>query len=122
MQNNSAYTNNDSDHRNSGFGYPANLRNPYALGIFFIGLAILLYTGWWWPGIMPVLGISLCVEFATRGRLAQGLGFLLLFLAIPTAVYAATWGLLPWQLIGPGALVAVGVGYLIKASATARRG
>jgi predicted phage tail protein len=27
-------------------------------GIFLISLGVLLYTGWWWPGIMIALGLS----------------------------------------------------------------
>ena len=37
------------------------------IGIFFIGLGLLLMTGWWWPGIMFVLAATVIAR-----RLAAG--------------------------------------------------
>jgi hypothetical protein len=37
-------------------------------GVFLIGLAILFITGWWWPGIMFVLGIAGIVRAVRDGR------------------------------------------------------
>jgi hypothetical protein len=30
--------------------------------VWLIGLAVLAYKGWWWPGILVLVGISLIVE------------------------------------------------------------
>jgi len=37
-------------------------------GTFLIGLAILFLTGWWWPGIMYVIGIALIARTVSEGR------------------------------------------------------
>ena len=34
--------------------------------IWMIGIAVLAITGWWWPGIMIVVAISLLTEAAVR--------------------------------------------------------
>ena len=39
-----------------------------ALGIFLIGLAVISYWQFWWPGIMVVLGITFLVKQYLRGR------------------------------------------------------
>jgi hypothetical protein len=33
-------------------------RDGIAGGLLLIGIGVLLLTGWWWPGIMVVLGIA----------------------------------------------------------------
>ena len=38
-------------------------------GIFLISLGVLLYTGWWWPGIMIALGLSSGASLIFRGRM-----------------------------------------------------
>lgn len=37
-------------------------------GVFLIGLAVLFITGFWWPGIMFVLGIAMLVRTVSEGR------------------------------------------------------
>jgi len=37
-------------------------------GTFLIGLALLFLFGWWWPGILFVLGIALMVRAVAAGR------------------------------------------------------
>ena len=37
-------------------------------GTFLIGLAVLFLTGWWWPGIMYVIGIALIARTVSEGR------------------------------------------------------
>lgn len=36
-------------------------------GIFLIGLALLFMTGWWWPGIMFVIGASIIGNTVAEG-------------------------------------------------------
>ena len=56
-------------------------------GIFLISLGILIITGWWWPGIMIAIGLAGGAELVFRGRIAQGIGTLVFFCAIPVAVW-----------------------------------
>ena len=37
-------------------------------GTFLIGLALLFITGWWWPGILYVIGIALMVRAVAQGK------------------------------------------------------
>jgi len=37
-------------------------------GIWLIGIAVLAVTGWWWPGIMVLVGLSAILGAVTRNR------------------------------------------------------
>ncbi|HVU11864.1 MAG TPA: hypothetical protein VHD90_11325 [Phototrophicaceae bacterium] len=37
-------------------------------GTFLIGLAVIFLLGWWWPGIMYVIGIAFLARAAAEGR------------------------------------------------------
>jgi len=39
-----------------------------SLALFFVGLAILSYTGRWWPGIMLVIGLPLALKQYLLGK------------------------------------------------------
>lgn len=43
-------------------------RSGYSGSVFFIGLALLFITGWWWPGIIAVLALSAMVRAYERGK------------------------------------------------------
>lgn len=88
-----------------------NKKSPIFAGIMLIGLGILVFTGWWWPGIMLVIGVALGVDKFLQGQVKEAIGFFLLFLAIPTAVFIITNNIIsptifvPILLIGIGGLV-----------------
>jgi len=84
-------------------------------GIFLISLGVLLYTGWWWPGIMFAIGLSGGAELIFRGKTMRGIGTLAFFCAIPIAVWIIQKGDIPWSLVGPLVLIGVGVIVLVKA-------
>jgi hypothetical protein len=77
-------------------------------GIMLIGLGILVFTGWWWPGIMLVIGTALGVEKFLQGRVKEAVSLFLLFLAIPTAVFIFTNHLIPWTIFAPILLIGIG--------------
>ena len=52
-------------------------------GLLLIGIGVLLLTGWWWPGIMVVLGIAIGAGLVFRGRYLAGLVMAAIFFAIP---------------------------------------
>ena len=37
-------------------------------GVFLIGLAVLFLFGWWWPGILFVLGVALVARTTAEGK------------------------------------------------------
>ena len=80
-------------------------------GIFLIGLGILLYTGWWWPGIMFVIGLASGAELVFRGKILPGLISFLAFSAVPLLVAAD----IPWRIFGPFILISLGAVVLFKA-------
>ncbi len=84
-------------------------------GIFLISLGVLLYTGWWWPGIMFAIGLSAGAELVFRGKTLRGIGTLVLFCAIPIAIWIIQEAEIPWSLVGPLVLIGIGVIVLVKA-------
>lgn len=83
-------------------------------GIFLICLGVLLFTGWWWPGIMIAIGLSGGAELVFRGKTLRGIGTLAFFCAIPFAIWIIQEAEIPWTLVGPLILIGVGVIVLVK--------
>ena len=84
-------------------------------GIFLISLGVLLFTGWWWPGIMFAIGLAAGAELVFRGKTVRGVGTLAFFCAIPIAVWIIQEVAIPWSLVGPVVLIGIGVIALVKA-------
>lgn len=84
-------------------------------GIFLISLGVLLWTGWWWPGIMIAIGLSSGAELVFRGKVARGIGSLVFFCSIPIVVWVIQATQIPWALVGPMILIGIGVIILVKA-------
>lgn len=83
-------------------------------GIFLICLGVLLFTGWWWPGIMFAIGLSGGAELVFRGKTLRGIGTLVFFSAIPIAIWVIQKSEIPWSLVGPMVLIGIGVIVLVK--------
>jgi hypothetical protein len=47
--------------------------NALSGGVFLIGLGVLFYTDYWWPGIVFLLGAEAAVQALARGRGWYGL-------------------------------------------------
>lgn len=92
-------------------------RGGVAGGVILIGIGMLALTGWWWPGIMLVIGCGLAAERLLKGEFAQAGGVLAIFLAIPLAVSLLQHIDIPWSLVGPFVLVAVGLAIVVRAIA-----
>ena len=84
-------------------------------GIFLIGLGVLMYTNWWWPGIMLVIGLSAGAEQIFRGKIASGIGTIAFFSAFPIIWAIVQSTDISWAIIGPFILIALGVIILVKA-------
>ena len=83
-------------------------------GIFLIGLGVLIITGWWWPGIMFVIGLSGGGELIFRGKTWSGIWTIAFFFAIPVIVWVIQETEIPWGLVGPFILIGLGVITLVK--------
>jgi hypothetical protein len=84
-------------------------------GIFLISLGVLLFTGWWWPGIMVAIGISSGAALIFRGKTWQGILSLAFFCGIAIAVeFIRTTGV-SGVIIGAFILIGIGVIVLVKA-------
>jgi len=84
-------------------------------GIFLIGLGVLLFTGWWWPGIMLVIGLSGGAELIFRGQTARGIGTIAFFSAFPIIWALVQTTEISWAIVGPFILIALGAITLVKA-------
>ncbi len=87
--------------------------DPITGGLFLIGLGILLFTGWWWPGIMVALGIAVGAGLAFRGQFASAIIAAAIFFSIPFVVDNASK--IPLQTYGPMVLIGLGAIGLIRA-------
>lgn len=79
-------------------------------GIFLIGLAMLFLTGWWWPGIMFVIGASIIARTMAEGKpwtSATGAFWMIgigVVFGVPGLIEGVDWGT-----IWPLALIAIGL-------------
>ena len=86
-------------------------RNGITGGLLLIGIGVLIFTGWWWPGIMVVLGIAIGAGLVFRGRYLAGLVMAAIFFAIPLLTQTD----IPWNLFAPMVLIGSGAVVLVKA-------
>lgn len=87
-----------------------NGKSPTGLGVFFIGLALMFITGWWWPGIMFVLAASNFADGLARGLKVTENRSGLTLLAIGTIFLITNY--FNWAMIVPLGLIGMGI-YLI---------
>jgi hypothetical protein len=86
------------------------LASGVSWGIILIGVGVLYFYDWWWPGIMIVLGASFAAELLLRGKAKEAGGTFLFFIAI-VIIYELVAGALaaiPWTALI--ALVLIGMG------------
>lgn len=85
-------------------------KNSISGGVFLIGLGLLVYTGWWWPGILLVIGLASSAELILRGKYVAALITFGFFASIPLLVSAD----IPWRIVGPFTLIAMGVAAIYR--------
>lgn len=93
-------------------------RGGIAGGIILIGIGMLIITNWWWPGIMLVIGCALAAERFIKGQLAQAVGVFALFLAIPLGIAILQDINIPWNIVVPFVLIAIGIVGVFRALAS----
>lgn len=83
-------------------------------GIFLIGLGLLMITGWWWPGILVVIGLSGGAEQIFRGRTSSGIWTIVTLCGIALVFTIIQSTDVTWGIIGPFILIALGVIALVR--------
>jgi hypothetical protein len=86
-------------------------RDSITGGLLLVGIGVLLLTGWWWPGIMVVLGIAIGAGLAFRGRYLAGIVMAAILFVIPLLAQTD----IPWNIYAPMILIGLGMVVLVKA-------
>ena len=105
---------NEMDTTNAANGDKQRTASAIWLGIFLIGLGVLIFTGWWWPGIMVILGLAGFAALIFRGQTAKAIGTLVLFWGIAAIAIIVQETDVPWAIVGPLVLIGIGVIVLVK--------
>ncbi len=74
-------------------------------GIFLIGLGLLFWFNWFWPGIFLLIGVVGLVHESMKGKLWNGLASLLVLGGL-AAIFSFNWS---WSLVLPVALIGLGL-------------
>jgi hypothetical protein len=90
-------------------------RSGVAGGLILVGIGVLLITGWWWPGIMVVIGVAVAAERWLSGRTREAILVLGIFLAIPVGIAVLTSVDIPWIWVIALVLIGLGVAGVVKA-------
>jgi hypothetical protein len=90
-------------------------RSGVAGGLILIGIGVLLITGWWWPGIMVVIGVALAAERWLSGRSRDAIMVLGIFLAIPVGISLMASIDIPWIWVIALVLIGLGASGVVKA-------
>ena len=90
-------------------------RSGVAGGLILIGIGVLLITGWWWPGIMVVIGVALAAERWLSGSTREAMVVLGVFLAIPVGIAVMTSIDIPWIWVIALVLIGLGASGVVKA-------
>lgn len=94
-------------------------------GVFFVGLGLLFFTGWWWPGIMFVIAASILARTVAEGERWQTATGALWLIAIGVIfgipglindIAGAFWQIFPLILVGMGLFMLFGGKYRPKVS------
>ncbi len=91
------------------------MADAVAGAIFLIGLGILIITGWWWPGIMVVIGLSSGASLIFRDRIAAGISSLIFFCGIAVISLIVQNTDVDGVVIAGMILVGIGIIILVKA-------
>ncbi|HET9657766.1 MAG TPA: hypothetical protein VFP72_20610 [Kineosporiaceae bacterium] len=84
-------------------------------GIFLLGLGTLLITGWWWPGVLLVIGAALTAERLVQGRFRSAGVVALVFIAVPVVFWLAGRVEVPGSWVAGFLLAAAGIVILVRA-------
>jgi hypothetical protein len=92
-------------------------------GVMLIGLALLFLTGWWWPGIMFVIGAALLARGQVEGTPWNENIAALAVLGVGLVFWLGifSWNWLPLLMIGVGAYMLFGDRIKVSSPPSERR-
>lgn len=85
-----------------------------SFGIFLICIGVLLFTKWWWPGIIMALSLPAGAEMIFRGKTGAGIGVIVAFAALTAGVVAIREMDISGTAIGAMVLITLGGITLVK--------
>lgn len=89
-------------------------------GVFLVGLGMLFLTGWWWPGIMFVIGASMLARTMAEGEPLSsatgafwtiGIGVVFGLPGLIGGIAGTFWNIFPLILVGLGLFMLFGGRY-----------
>lgn len=89
--------------------------------MFLIGLGMLLLSGWWWPGILVVIGAAIASDRLLEGSYTSAAVVLAIFVGIPVGIALLDKIDIPWTELIAFVLIAMGGVALVRGIA-GRRG
>ncbi|MGF1871817.1 hypothetical protein [Photobacterium indicum] len=96
------------------FGLRVAGRDGVSSGIFLIGFGLLYLTGWWWPGLLILLGVTGIVDMVMSANWKGAAKTAVVFMI--TAI--VLWGLvgigIMWNVLIPGLLILIGIFWVYR--------
>lgn len=86
-------------------GFQFRPPTPASGAVFMIGLGVLFLTGFWWPGILVLVGVTGALENLRTGSVREGLVSLVFMCGLAALFY--------FDIFWPGILILIGVTALI---------
>ncbi len=90
-------------------------RSSVAGGLMLLGIGVLLVTGWWWPGIMLVIGVAGAAERVLERRYTAAGIIAVIFIGVPLLISAADHINIPGTWVAGLLVAGLGVTVLIRA-------
>jgi hypothetical protein len=84
-------------------------------GVFLVGLGMLLLTGWWWPGILVVIGAAIAADRMLEGHFTSAVVVLAIFVGIPVGIAILSSIDIPWTLLIAFVLIVLGGAAVVRA-------
>lgn len=83
-------------------------------GVFLVGLGLIAWFNWWWPGIMFVIAMSLLASALVDGRLGENI---LAILILTVIGLIGVWSELHIDIgfpLWPAIFIVIGLAFLVR--------
>lgn len=97
-----------SEQKENKFSRRTALADSVFGGALSIGVGIVWWQAWWWPGLLTVLGIASGLAALIRGSYVLAAILLFCFAVVPQVYYHWPEFEVPWASFGPVLLIGLG--------------